>query len=247
MNASQAEYLLPAIVKAPIFRHMSEEGHRFLALNAGVREYQAGEIVGAQGSAVGCMFGVLEGMLRGLKFSSDGHRMLFMYLAQGDWAGHYWAAGGSTAVMDVEAAVLSRCVLISNSVLREAGRRWPTLYEGMYMELVRLTHPLFERIELEKNHLLRERVSRILLSLLGDPKLTKSAGQALKVNISQAEIADFAFCSRQHANRTLQELADAGIISRIGRKMILVNDLDGLIGASQPPAAVGANVARRPI
>lgn len=243
MKPSQSEVVLPLITQAAIFRQMPEEGHRFLAVHALVRDYRASEMVSAQGDTDGYMFGVLDGQLRGLKFSPDGRRLVFMYMEPGDWAGYYWAAGRKAAVMDIEAVARTRCALIPSATLREAGRRWPGLYEGLYMELVRITHPLFERLELEKAHPLRERVARILLNFLREPRASRSDGQPLQLSLSQSEIASFAFCSRQHANRTLQELAARGVISLIGRKMIVVNNLDALVAASRLAEPAGLRAA----
>src|SRR5581483_2239728 len=124
--------IVEAIDRTQLFAALPPEARVFLAERAEIRRYKQGELVGSQGTGRGAMFCVVSGRLRGIKYSPEGRRLIYMHLDPGQWAGFYWAEDDGTAVMDTEAAEPSVCVLIAGDVLAIAGRRWPALYERLY-------------------------------------------------------------------------------------------------------------------
>lgn len=218
------------VLQARAFALLPEEGRRYLAGEAMVRSYKPGEIVGGQGTTGGFLFGVMEGRLRGLKFSPEGQRLIITYMERNQWSGFYWiAADPGGAVMDVEAAEPTLCALISRDAIREAGRRWPQLYESLYEELIRSTRWLFARLELIVAHPLNVRVALTILGLLQIHHRQTPEGLALDVKISQRELAASAFCSRQHFNKVMREWTARGIVSIPEKQKLIVHDLNALL------------------
>ncbi|HZP11574.1 MAG TPA: Crp/Fnr family transcriptional regulator [Nevskiaceae bacterium] len=220
--------IVEAIDRTQLFAALPPEARVFLAERAEIRRYKQGELVGSQGTGRGAMFCVVSGRLRGIKYSPEGRRLIYMHLDPGQWAGFYWAEDDGTAVMDTEAAEPSVCVLIAGDVLAIAGRRWPALYERLYRELLRRTRPLYGVMELCVAHPLRVRVALTLLNLLETHQRETPTGIRLDISVSQSELAAMSFCSRQHLNKVLRVWASQGIVDNVGPKEILVKNVDAL-------------------
>jgi len=192
------------------------------------RHYERGDILFHRGDDPGAAHVLLEGLAKVSLHGESGREILVSIAGPGELLGEIAAVAGRPRTATVRALEPVRSLALPADVLRAAVHRSPAL-AMVLLELAadRLRAADDQRLEFAGHDVLG-RVARRLVSLAAESGVAEGeAGIALRVALSQEDLASWTAASREAVNRALAQLRGLGCLAG-DRRGIVISDLDAL-------------------
>jgi CRP/FNR family transcriptional regulator, cyclic AMP receptor protein len=189
------------------------------------RAYGRGDVILSQGGAPGAMHLITAGAVKITIASDEGKEVILAILRAGELFGEIAALDGGarsatvTAVEDTETAALSRTDLL------EFVRSHPEFALRLIGTLAARLRRVDQRLEDAHFLDLDARLARALVDL-ADAQGKRSEG-AVRVALTQTELAAMIGATRVSANRLLKTFEGAGLVRR-GRSSLVITNVDAL-------------------
>ena len=185
------------------------------------------------GDAATHVFYVESGLVKILREGSDGRDLLITIVRGGELFGEeslfFDAPRETRAEMLTDGVVYSIPAVVFTQTLRDTPHSWE-LVAGLQ---ARRKRALERKLDLL---FLRDVEQRILRTLLELAEIYGGAESRFTVQLSQSEVANLIGATRETTSTTLNAMARRGVIS-LGRRIITVPSIEGLIAASRNPEA----------
>jgi CRP/FNR family transcriptional regulator, cyclic AMP receptor protein len=158
---------------------------------------------------------VVDGLVRAFVTGPDGRTMTVRYCRCGALIGAVsMYASGFRMPAGIQAMVQARLLRFSPAVVRRAAHEDPAVAEALLRELADRALTYVHEITGSAFTTVRERVARHLLDLAAqESRAAGGAQRALKVAVSQRQLADSVGTVREVVVRVLRDLRDEGVIS----------------------------------
>lgn len=200
------------------------------------REIGRGEVLFEKGDPGDSLIVVLSGTLKAGAWSASGREVVFDYIGAGGLVGELAVLDGRPRAARVSAAEISEIIVVHRrNVLPYLERRWPVT--------VKVIETLCQKIR-QSSVLLEDsaglamgpKLARGLLRL-AEEGVAENAGAgnggegtgkvSLRFPISQGDLGNYVFLSRENVNRQLREWESDGYVE-LGRGHIAILDMDAL-------------------
>lgn len=206
-----------------------------------LRAYSKGEIIAAEGSSSGGLAAILEGRVGWTRSAPGAGDEVLLYIAgPGAWFGHLALVRDTPYQFNVVAHAPTRILVLPRAEYQRLIEEDPAHFRRIAdVALERLE--LLIRIYADSRSLSAQDLIPARLSTLVELRRTEcdQAGGAIKLALSQGEIAAIFGVSRQTLNTALKRLEAAGLIE-VGFRQLLIPD------AAQLPDAFAAGSVPRP-
>lgn len=193
-----------------------------------MRSVADGEALFRRGDSSNGWFGVLEGAVQVSGVAADGKLVALALLGPGEWVGEVSALDGHARTHDVLAHGPTRVAWLPQADFDG----WSRAHEGVrecFLQLVcsrlRYTYGLVEDVQTLAKPALIARRLLVLADSFGQQEAAGST--ALKVRLSQEDIATLLGLSRQRVNQELTRLAQLGI-AEAAYGDVRIHDLEAL-------------------
>jgi CRP/FNR family transcriptional regulator, cyclic AMP receptor protein len=222
MTAEAAKAALAVLASAKPFRSVPEEARQALLQSAAILSLRSGSLLFQHGEPGGSMFVVVSGLIEVSVTAPDGRKISLNRLEPGQCFGEISMIDGMKRTAETMALADTRLVSISRNAFFGIARRYPELGLAMAQLLCERLRWLSDSVEDYAILPLDRRLARRLLVLFD-----RFGGQARRIEIAQADLADFVGASRESINKILIAWRKRGLIT-MGRKTVGLTDSDGL-------------------
>ncbi|MFO0723088.1 MAG: Crp/Fnr family transcriptional regulator [Myxococcota bacterium] len=222
--------------KAQDYRSLLAAGRWFSGLSTGVQDalldaavlerFAAGAVLFQRGDPPSGLCAVLEGALRVSSLSESGEESLLILLGAPAWFGEISALDRQPRTHDAAADVASVILRISQEALEEIGARQPELWRALGVLASHKLRLAFETMEdLAMLPLARRLARRLAMMAVGYGE--QRGGSFRQLELSQDQLAQMLWTSRQSVNAILKDLEQRGFI-RVSRGAIEILDYQSL-------------------
>lgn len=200
-----------------IFAPLPPEALDAVAAAAHRRTWTAGEMVFQRGDPGDWLVGIESGRVRVVLTTSSGRELVLRQAAEGEILGELALFDEESRSADATASEPTVGYVLTRADFRQIAAQHPALNEAALAYLssmLRDTTGLLESIALYQ---LRARVARFFLFFLTQLNGKDiPEGAAIRLSISQGELATMLGASRPKVNRILQEFREEGILGDEG-------------------------------
>ncbi|GAC1329112.1 MAG: Crp/Fnr family transcriptional regulator [Candidatus Dormibacteria bacterium] len=219
-----------------LFQDLTPDVLEPLAASLGVRRVRAGQHIFRHGDPANEVWVVVSGQVREYTVDDHGNEYIFEVHGPGavfgepsTFAGQRYRVVNEVAMVPTVVVPIGRDVLLDfMSNHREVLLR---LLEGLASE----ARIAVEEVPRAARSTVYSRIVDRLVVLVTNSRSAGSApGAATRVNVTQSELAGMVGCTRENANRALNELAHRGLIE-VKRGAIVVPELSRLQAITRPP------------
>lgn len=199
------------------------------------RDYAAGETIFAPEHNPHSLYLLERGLVRIYRLSSEGSETTFGYVSAGEVFGELAAFAEQPRESFAIAVRESRVWKIPHHIFLDIIKLRP----GIVLEVTRQIGARLKRIESRVENLVfrdaRQRLAHILLELSED----FGAGDPVTIDadITQTELSTLVGSTRQTVNANLRDFESRGLITRRGRRLVLleIDALEEIARSSQTP------------
>ncbi|MBV9139993.1 MAG: Crp/Fnr family transcriptional regulator [Pseudonocardiales bacterium] len=209
------------LAAAPVFSGLEPCALQRLAQACGSRRYPKGQILFHQGDPGDCLYVLVEGLVMVVVGSPAGDRMVVATCRPPEAFGEIALIDNGPRTASVEALAPTRVLTINRADFLAILRAHPSLAESLLQVVGRLFRQTLERTSDFVFLDLQGRVAKCLVQLAdarGEPTTT---GVSVELGLTQAEFAAMVGGSRPSVNQILRGLADRGILTLDGRRILL--------------------------
>lgn len=213
---------LAALANCILFRGVPADALRDLALAGRIRRFPKRSMIFEQGAAADRLFVLLDGRIKAVQSTADGHQVTARFLKPGDPFGCVVLMAGVNSYPVTTLAEVDSLVAAwkAESMMRFAYQ-YPTIamnalqYVGAQLRDTqsRLQEAITERIE--------QRIAHCLLRLIRQAGRKTDDGIEINFPISRQDIAEIAGSRLFTVSRTLSKWEASGVI-KSGRRRIIV-------------------------
>lgn len=208
--------------RTALFRSLAPDHRAALAREMHPLDLGEGQLLFSRGDPGSQIYVVVSGRVRLSVLSAEGRELSFSHAVPGDVIGEIAALDGGSRSADATAITPTRLLsLARSSYLRLLGANPEAAFATIEL-LCRRLRDLSEHAEAIALHPIEVRIARLILDRLAQGG---TDGASVELQITQAELALMAGCTRQRANSALMGLEKAGAIRRNGRSMIIDREL----------------------
>ena len=193
------------------------------------RTYEPGQVVFREGDEGDTCFVVRAGSLKATRTHSDGRTIALTELRAGDMFGELAMFSGETRSATVEAVEDTQAVALLGPDLRRLLTQHPDIAIKMLAALADRVRSANDRIASQSFQGVASRVAGVLVAQVESRQSEGAAESDVKVQMTQADIAQLAGTSRESASRFLATLERAGVVE-LGRGKVVVRDPSALRG-----------------
>ncbi len=197
------------------------------------RQWRAGEVLFQRGDPGDWMLALAEGRVKLTLTTASGRELALRHAEAGDTLGEFALVDGESRSADATALEPCNGWVLDRLRFATLAEAHPALGLSVARYFCRRLRDTTEQLEGIALYQLEARLARFLLFTLrqlNGPDLPPEA--ALRLEISQSELAAVLGASRPKVNRALQSLQEAGAIRRTGEVWQL--DLTSLRAAADP-------------
>ena len=227
MNPSENLRMAQLLAGSQLFSTFPADMLVELANQAQLREYPEKTIIFEKGDP-GCeMFAILQGRVKISSFSEDGKEVIFAILESGDFFGETSLLDGlprSASCLTIEA---SQMITLERNSFIPFLEKHPELAIHLLSLLSQRLRSADEQMEGVSFFPLAARLARKLLLLAADHGDVVGDKIEISMNISQHELANMVFVSRESVNKQLGQWVKEGLIS-LSQRLIVIEDKKGL-------------------
>lgn len=214
--------------KVPLFSGLDVKEQVRITELISRRSYNKGEMIFLQGDIVEGLYIINQGKIKVFKYTREGKEQILYILSVGDFFGELSLINAEEANYNVEAIEEVKLCLISRNdfaeLLNVSNNISMKLLEnvgGRLMKLERLVQSLGTK-EVEA------RIAQMLLDLAKEFGQEKLSAIEINIPLTREDMANFIGVTRETISRKLSLFQDEGIISLVGNKTIIINDIKGL-------------------
>jgi CRP/FNR family transcriptional regulator len=211
------------------FAGLSPDELSRLAEVAVPRTYEPGQVVFREGDEGDTCFVVRTGSLKATRTHSDGRTIALTELRAGDMFGELAMFSGETRSATVEAVEDTQAVALLGPDLRRLLTQHPDIAIKMLAALAERVRSANDRIASQSFQGVASRVAGVLVTQVESRQAEGAGDSDVKVQMTQADIAQLAGTSRESASRFLATLERAGVVE-LGRGKVVVRDPSALRG-----------------
>lgn len=190
--------------------------------NAKIVNKNAGEALFLRGDANCGLYCVIQGVARVSGINGEGKEAVLSFIPQGVWFGEVALFDGGTRTHDVHAQTPLRLVHISVRCLSLLVDQTPLYWRDFGVLLSQKMRLVFSSLE---DHALLSAEQKICKRLLLDASYDKSS---YCIVMSQQQLADMTYLSRQTVNQILQSLRQQNMIELHYQRIDII-DKSGLV------------------
>jgi len=228
MTPDPSERVAAALKDAPLFESLTSAQVETLAHSMEGRHYERGEVILTQGDAPGGLHVVCEGAVKISIANDEGKETLLAIFRPWDLFGEIAALDGQARSASVTAIEPAATAFLSRSQLLAFVRSNPDFALSLIQTLASRLRRVDERLEDAYFLDLDTRFARLLLNLADEQGQPAPGGIAIRLPLTQTELASMIGATRVSANRLLGAYQDAGLI-RLERRALVIRDSDGLL------------------
>jgi CRP/FNR family transcriptional regulator len=186
-----------------------------LLTGARLVQVSAGTVTHREGETAEHLELVVDGLVRAFVTAPDGRTMTVRYCRCGALIGAVsMYASGFRMPAGIQAMMQARLLRLSPAIVRRAAHQDPVVAEALLRELADRALTYIHEITGSAFTTVRERVARHLLDLAAqESRAAGGAQRALRVAVSQRQLADSVGTVREVVVRVLRDLRDTGVIS----------------------------------
>jgi len=188
-----------------------------------VRRYQAGDSVFGPSRDPNEIYVLEDGLVRVLRVTPTGAEFTLRYVQPGDVFGAASVMSGMPRAAFAQAKAASRIL----QVPRGAFLAMLQAHNGVLYSLAKKLAGMVIEVESRAEDLglldARPRLARLLLRLAKEHGHHDAQGLTIGLPLTHEEIATLIATSRQTVSLHLREFADAGLVARRGRRLVLRN------------------------
>jgi len=212
--------------QSPVFEILGAQAQHVLGSQAIVRRFSAGEVIFRQGDPAQSLMAVAEGTVRVGLTTPTGREVVLADMAKGEVLGEIALLDGGERSADARALTNCTLVALHRPAFLEMLMQEPSLAIGV-IELLcrRVRHSDTRMVEFAFLDL-PSRLARTVLRAAPDPALS-GHGRAVKLSLSQSELADMIGSSRENVNRCLRRWQNNGIVD-LKDGWLIVRDIKAL-------------------
>lgn len=201
-----------------------------------LRHLARGEFTHRRGDPPRTLYLVIIGALEASILHADGQRHLLGLGLPGDFFGLISMVDDHCEGHDIVARVPTSVLAFPMAAFREIRAREPSLVAACERQIVSRARLMFERVYADSHVSLGTRTANMLLTLASLYGQRDAASGHPRVELPQADLADWLGMSRQRTNHALKSLEAEGLIS-LSYGTITIVDREALESRSQTPSS----------
>lgn len=212
------------ITKAPWLEGVDSECIDFLAQNCQVRSLPEGRNIVSRGTVSKHMYGVVSGSVRLSTHSARGQHLILEDSEPGKWLGELSLFEHQPSMVDLRTREETTIMFVPNDIVHKAGERWPLIYRGISKATAAVGIPLLSLVELVAAHPLSVRLAFRILALVNEFGVRQDDGSyVVSKRVTQSELADMAYGTRQHVNRIMKQWAGNDLLMMKGNNLVVLD------------------------
>lgn len=216
-----ARTTLWCVKRIGLFRELTEEELKQVALMSDMLSLRRGQQIFMQGDPGGYVYCLVSGWVKISRFCQEGKELIVKIIMPGEIFGEI--LGGGEAVQDTMAQAMEDVLLCL--IPRKSFKQLLQVHPELSFRLIELIGIRLKWIESRIADLVckdvQARLATILLHLARDHGTRDSRGVLLRPRITQQHLADLIGASRGVVNQTLGDFRRRGLISIEGRRIII--------------------------
>ena len=224
----------PPLQAVPSFSVEAKEAFKALAPYLRTRRFPSGSILWREGEPASLVVAIDEGRVKIYRTLPDGNTATLLLFGPGDLFGFLPFLDGRPYPATAEAVDAVRARTMSRDGLLRALRENPAVALPLFSFLGRRLREAFDRIELLSSRGTLPRVAAALTALLPEGEMKRMT--IVSLPIPSGEFARALGITPESFSRAVTDLADGGVIRRLGRGRFQVLDPRSLRGVASPAA-----------
>lgn len=227
MSADPQARVASALTAAPLFESLTAAQVSSLAASMEIRHFERSDVILTQGDAPGGLHVVCEGAVKISISNDDGKETLLAIIRPWDLFGEIAALDGRPRSATVTAIEPTTTAFLARAQLLAFVRANPDFALGLIQTLSSRLRRVDERLEDAHFLDLDTRFARLLLDMAEEQGLAAPGGIAIRLPLTQTELASMIGATRVSANRLLGAYQDAGLI-RLERRALVIRNMRAL-------------------
>lgn len=214
--------------KASIFSILEEPQLKEITDKIISRTYKKGEMIFFEGDISDKLYVINNGKVKVFKYTKEGKEQILYIVSSGDFLGDLSLLKKSEFKFNAEALEdVNICQLTKDDfdqVVKENPEISLKILEVLYERIFKLEN-LVQSLSTKD---IETRISGLLLGLIKDFGEPEGDKVRLELPLSREDMANYIGVTRETISRKLNSMQEEGIISLLGNKTIILNDLQYL-------------------
>ena len=229
---SAAPDIATILGKSQLFGALDVAAREAVAAQLRPATFPAGHLIFARGDQGQDLYVVLSGRVRLSILSIDGRELTFNHAGAGEVFGEIAMLDGKDRTADATAVEETHAMLLNRAALDDLMAAIPDLAQSVISFVCGRLREADMQLEGVALYRIEVRLARFLVGLAQQAKANRSPGRtAIKLGMSQGELALLLGASRPKVNGAMKLLEDQGIVERAGDALHC--DMDELRVAAQ--------------
>jgi CRP/FNR family transcriptional regulator, nitrogen oxide reductase regulator len=221
---------------AALFKELSAGALEEVVAEARRVKLRVGQAVFRQGSPAESVFLILQGRVKMIQSSPEGHAVALRVLGPGELLGLVAALGERSYPVTAQAQQAVVVARWSGPSLWKLLERHPPIASGaLRMALGRL-HELQEQFRELATERVERRIARALLRLVRQAGLRVEGGVSIDMPLTRQDLAEMSGTTLYTVSRVLTGWAEQGVLE-VGRKKVLVRKPHALVAIAEELSA----------
>jgi CRP-like cAMP-binding protein len=216
------------IAGLPPFKGMAPQDLDYILSSGRASRYPKDSAIFEQDAEAGSFFLLLNGHIRVVRGTPDGHQVVVRYISEGELFGIAAAIGRTTYPAAAVAAV--DCVVLAwpNARWPDFTARYPSFSANAYGTIGSRLQETQSRVVEMATEQVEQRIARALLRLIGQSGRKTEEGIRIDFPITRQDIAEMTGSTLHTVSRILSGWESRGLVQS-GRQKVIVTDPHGLV------------------
>lgn len=210
------------------FNSRSKQFQQSLLQHAKVMQLDAGEALFLRGDSNAGLYAVLNGVMRVSGVNSEGKEAVLTFIDAATWFGEVALFDGGLRTHDVHAQIAARLLFVPHRSLVQLLANEPAYWHDFGVLLSHKMRLLFASFEDHALLTAQQKLCKRLLMMA----VTSQSGDRQAVMLSQQQLADMTYLTRQTINQILQLLSAKNIVSLHYQRVEII-DKEKLLALAQ--------------